>query len=195
MPDRQLRVLARNRRTNNVLRVYRTTSGFTRDPHHKHLVRGAEGLFTRGEARDAIRWADRHDLAGYATGSRYPFLVLDSDTRMVRPDLAHALNTLSQRLMRYGWIGEGWRTRARQQALWDAYVARGYAPPLVARPGTSNHESGNAADFSILRSGRGGSYVNVGHWPGARDVMHRLDACLPVPGEAWHVELGSSWRA
>jgi len=37
-------------------------------------------------------------------------------------------------------VRDGSRTREEQQAEWDAYVARGYAPPRVAEPGTSNHE-------------------------------------------------------
>lgn len=40
-------------------------------------------------------------------------------------------------------INSGYRTRAEQQALWDANPN----PTYVARPGTSNHEKGNAIDF------------------------------------------------
>lgn len=37
-------------------------------------------------------------------------------------------------------VRDGSRTREEQQREWDAYVARGYSPPRVAAPGTSNHE-------------------------------------------------------
>lgn len=40
-------------------------------------------------------------------------------------------------------INSGYRTHAEQQALWDANPN----PTYVARPGTSNHEKGNAIDF------------------------------------------------
>jgi peptidoglycan hydrolase-like protein with peptidoglycan-binding domain len=42
-------------------------------------------------------------------------------------------------------IESGYRSRAEQQALWDRY---GHNPARVARPGTSNHEKGNAIDFT-----------------------------------------------
>jgi hypothetical protein len=41
-------------------------------------------------------------------------------------------------------LSSGMRTRAEQQALWNANPN----PKYVARPGTSNHEKGNAIDFS-----------------------------------------------
>lgn len=52
----------------------------------------------------------------------------------------------------------------------------------------SNHADGKAADCSV----RG---VNIGNYPGARDAMKRNDLCLPVPGEPWHCERGTNWRA
>ena len=40
-------------------------------------------------------------------------------------------------------IMSGYRTHAEQQALWNANPN----PMFVARPGTSNHEKGNAIDY------------------------------------------------
>lgn len=37
-------------------------------------------------------------------------------------------------------VRDGSRTREEQQKEWDDYVARGFAPPTVARVGESNHE-------------------------------------------------------
>jgi hypothetical protein len=37
--------------------------------------------------------------------------------------------------------------------------------------------------------------VNIVDHPGARDAMRGVQLCLPVPGETWHVEKGTAWRA
>ena len=89
-------------------------------------------------------------------------------------------------------VQSGLRTRAEQTALWERYqtclrLRRGGCV-VAARPGTSRHESGIAADASI----RG---INIGDFPGARAAMKRHGLSLPVPGEPWHVEPGSIWRA
>lgn len=191
--DREFRVLVRNKRTNDVRQLFRHKRGFR--AFGKPLEDGDK--FSRSEVKDAEVWAAKRDLAVFATRSRYPFLVLDSDTRMVRPELASRLNTLARKTKRYMWVGEGWRTHAQQWDFWNAFVARGKRPPLVAFPGTSNHEGGWAADASILLSGRGGSYVNLGRYQRAVTVrrMKKLGLGLPVPGEPWHVEITTSWRA
>lgn len=80
-----------------------------------------------------------------------------------------------------------------QWGLWKLYQAgRGN---LAARPCTSNHGSGNAADTG-WEDKNGGNYVsflNVGGW--ARQVAKDHNLCFPVPGEAWHVQPGSGpWR-
>lgn len=99
--------------------------------------------------------------------------------------LAQPLAGLVQRMisMSAGQIGitSGLRSRAQQETLYAQYLARGKAPPIVARPGTSKHERGLAADLH-----------------GPYGLMHRLGKQLglifPVPGEPWHVELGGGGR-
>lgn len=191
---REFRVLVRDRRTNDVKQLYRRPGGGFR-ASRRALDRGYK--FSREEARDASRWASKRGLAAYVTKSPYPFLVLDSDTKMVRHDLARKLNTLARNTKRYMWIGEGWRSSSQQWAFWRDYLARGKRPPLVAYPGTSNHESGWAADASFLLSGRGGAYVNLGNYKRPKTVrrMKRLGLGLPVPGEPWHTEITTAWRA
>lgn len=76
---------------------------------------------------------------------------------------------------RYSVIS-GLRTRAEQERLYNLYRAgRGN---LAARPGTSRHETGNAADLAPSN---------------ARDVhgalARKYGIHFPVPGEAWHAEL------
>lgn len=191
--EREFRVLVRDTRTNDVRQLFRVGKGF------KAFGRPRKNgdRFSRAEARRAVAWAKKRGLAAFVTKSRYPFLVLDSDTKMVRRELAVKLNELARKTKRYMWIGEGWRTHAQQWAFWRAYVARGKRPPLVAYPGTSNHEGGRAADASFLLSGRGGAYVNLGNYKRAETVrrMRRLGLGLPVPGEPWHAEITSTWRA
>lgn len=192
--ERVFKVLVRNQRTNDVKQLFRKRGGgFTAS--RVRLKRG--GMFSRAEARQAEAWGKKRGLAVFVTKAKYPFLVLDSDTKMVRPELAGRLNELARQTKRYMWIGEGWRTNAQQWVFWNQFVARGKRPPLVAYPGTSNHEGGRAADASFLLSGRGGSYVNLGLYKRGLTVrrMRRLGLGLPVPGEPWHTEITTSWRA
>jgi D-alanyl-D-alanine dipeptidase len=69
------------------------------------------------------------------------------------------------------------RTLAEQQRLWDA---RGSNPYPVARPGTSRHESGRAADVTI-----GGRAIQT--VISAADL--RAAGIAPLAGDAVHVEL------
>lgn len=72
-------------------------------------------------------------------------------------------------------VVSGLRTRAEQERLYAAYLNG--TGNLAARPGTSRHESGLAADLSPsnARDVNGGLARRFGLW-------------FPVPGEAWHIE-------
>ena len=76
-------------------------------------------------------------------------------------------------------ITSGLRTTAEQQALWDRRATNPYP---VARPGTSRHEHGNAADVTI--GGRAIQDVI------SRDELLRF-GIVPLAGDAVHVELSS----
>lgn len=178
------RVLARDRESNDVRQVYAAPGGgYTRNP----ATDGRKALLNRAQSLAAIDWAGSNDAAGWATTSPYPFLVLDSDTRMVRPSFARKLNDIGADLRRYMWIGEGWRTYARQAELYRQYL-NGTLGAIAARPGTSNHESGWAADISVLHSGRGGSYTNLRNYPGGPKAAADHGCFDAVPSEAWHYE-------
>ena len=72
-------------------------------------------------------------------------------------------------------INSGMRTRAEQQQLWDQF---GHDTRRVARPGTSNHEKGNAIDFK--------------NTPGAHEWLRRNAARFGMhnyPPEPWHYSL------
>ena len=210
MAKRKYKVLARTRKNNKVRRVYRLLDGdrdkqFTRNKSDK-----TKGLFTKAEAKEAIKWADKKGAAGFATTQRWPFLVLDTDTAWGNPKLGSKLDQLAEQLQRYGWCGEFKRPAKRQWYFYQGWLARKPGFNLAApcchknylhswnacgQTPRSNHAPGNACDFSILHSGRGGSFTNVGEWNGARAKMRKLGLCLPVPGEKWHVELGNNWRS
>jgi hypothetical protein len=88
------------------------------------------------------------------------------------------------------FIREGNRTREEQQHFWDLFQAGKGA--RAARPGTSNHEFGRAADCAVGADRNG---PNIGDFRGAREAMRRRGLCLPVGGETWHVEIGNNWKA
>lgn len=83
------------------------------------------------------------------------------------------------------YVNYGKRTYEEQLALWNKY-----GPPRAARPGTSRHETGLAADVVTLKTKK-----NIGDVPRIRAAMKAHGLCLPVPNEPWHVEMGKKWRS
>jgi len=87
-------------------------------------------------------------------------------------------------------VNFGKRTFAEQTVLWNRYLNG--TGNLAARPGTSRHEIGDAADTvtNLTRQ-------SVGSVPKIRAALKKNGLCLPVPGEKWHVEQdkGQGWRA
>ncbi len=109
-----------------------------------------------------------------ATPGSYPHLSGDLDAN---PELLRRLETVAAARGETWKINSGLRTHAEQQALWDA---RGSNPFPVARPGTSNHESGNSADVSV--NGRPIQDVV----PAAELIRAGI---RPLAGDAVHVDL------
>lgn len=70
-------------------------------------------------------------------------------------------------------VNSGFRTRAEQTELWNAYQAG--EGNLAAEPGTSNHEGGLAVDLQLSDK--------------QRSLLSKFGLGLPVSGEDWHVEL------
>jgi len=83
-------------------------------------------------------------------------------------------------------VNYGKRSRAEQTVLWNKY-----GPPRAARPGTSRHETGLAADVVFERA----RWRNIGDSPAMRAAMKKNGLCLPVPNEKWHIEKGTTFRA
>ncbi len=196
-------------KNNNVKQILRKKGGgFTKD--RDAAAAGNAHLMTKAEAQDAVKWGKGHDVTVYATQSPYPFIVLDNDTSWGNKDLSEKLNALGKKQMRYIWVGEYDRTPHRQWELRMAYLnGRGnlaarccskyrgqHSWDNCGKDSQSNHSHGNAADASVLHSGRGGAYTNLGNWGhGIRENMRDLRLALTVPGEAWHTEIGTRWAA
>ena len=112
--------------------------------------------------------------ASASASSSYAHLDGDTDCR---PELLAKLEALAERKGMNFHITSGLRTIAEQQQLWND---RGSNPFPVARPGTSRHQSGRAADVTI-----GGRPI--------QDVISadelRAAGLNPLAGDAVHVEL------
>jgi hypothetical protein len=112
--------------------------------------------------------------AAAAPAGTYPHLSGDLDAN---PELLRRLEALAAKRGEHFTITSGLRTYAEQMRLWNG---RGSNPYPVARPGTSRHESGRAADVMI----------------GGRDIQSVISAAElrsaglnPLAGDSVHVEL------
>jgi len=72
-------------------------------------------------------------------------------------------------------IGNAWRSTARQAYLYDRWIRRVPGQAKAARPGTSNHEYGLAADLE-------------GDLRLAAQLAPKYGLHFPVTGENWHIE-------
>lgn len=100
------------------------------DADHVEVV----AVVGRASARARARATTSPGVAGAGEGAAAAGLV---------PELRAALARAEELLGRPVPVTSGWRSQARQQALWDA---RATNPFPVARPGTSMHERGMAVD-------------------------------------------------
>lgn len=111
---------------------------------------------------------------GSAAPGQYPHLRGDLDSD---PELLRRLEALAAQRGETFNVTSGLRTVAEQQRLWDNRHSNPYP---VARPGSSNHHDGEAADVTI-----GGRAI--------QDVISaaelRAAGLYGLPGDAVHVEL------
>ena len=102
--------------------------------------------------------------------------------RLLRADIARAARHCGEK-----WnVNSGYRSFQEQVRLYNLYKAG--KGNLAAVPGTSNHGKGRAADMSV-------NGVPVGSTEKHRAALKRYGLCLPVQGEKWHTEHGTTWRA
>jgi len=69
----------------------------------------------------------------------------------MRPDAAKAFNRMVEAAAQDGitlLAGSAFRSVLQQAELYRQYVFRAMAPPIVAKPGTSNHGNGTAVDVA-----------------------------------------------
>jgi hypothetical protein len=109
-----------------------------------------------------------------AAPGTYPHLDGDLDAN---PELLRRLEALAAKRGEHFHITSGLRTYAEQMRLWNS---RGSNPYPVARPGTSRHESGRAADVTI----NGHDIQSV---ISASEL--RAAGINPLAGDSVHVEL------
>lgn len=116
-------------------------------------------------------------LAEYRTST-------DVDVSLVDPFAERLLGLLEHfggRLL----IVSGRRSRAEQQALYDAWIAG--IGNLAAEPGTSEHEKGRAADLRIVD--------DAVTWRLVHTEAEIRGLRFPIYREDWHVEADPAWVA
>lgn len=146
--------------------------------------------FDKAGVANVRKWAKQRKYKMLSFKAKTANLIYDKDTKPVNANLASRLQAVAEEIGHDLFIREGKRTRQQQQKFWNQFVSRGYRPPLVARPGTSNHETGNAADVGVLPTNQ-----NIGVNQKWRNALRKHGLCLPVRGETWHVEVGHTWKA
>ncbi len=106
--------------------------------------------------------------------------MLEGDLAGVSPELIRRLDALAVTIGREIEVISGWRTRHEQEDLYDSFLSG--AGNLAAVPGTSNHETGRAADVYV-------DGVALAAVDGVEAQAAALGLHFPVAGEAWHVEM------
>ena len=85
-------------------------------------------------------------------GNNGPMIVaIAGNGQYLRPDVAEAFKAMAQQAGNEGvrlQVGSGFRSVAEQAVLYAQYARRFFAPPRVAKPGTSNHGKGIAVDVA-----------------------------------------------
>ena len=137
---------------------------------NQHANKAIDGVHSRAKDwLDRIAKAVRSSFSG-ASG-QYPGVSGDTD---FKPALGRALSKMARASGQSIYVQSGWRSYAEQAALYQAYLNG--TGNLAAPPGSSNHESGRAADITP------GSEV-FGAMAG------RFGLGFTVPSESWHIEL------
>ncbi|MBI4088155.1 D-alanyl-D-alanine carboxypeptidase family protein [Candidatus Kaiserbacteria bacterium] len=144
------------------------------EPEHREEIEAAGLTYTRG-----MLWDPKNPYVGIEAGDAKNYLLRKSaDSRQgimgLNAEFACRLARFLKTAEAAGYnmrISSGFRTYAQQAALKAA------KPTLAARPGSSNHERGLAADLSPRGADR---------WAHANAAAYGLR--YPIRGEPWHVE-------
>ena len=146
-------------------------SNWATDPHYRPRIHSTSQMISADGAppTNAAQAPQLKDL----NASRWlQANAAEDDLTFPRP-LARRLRQLAKASGAPLQVNSGYRTYDQQAALYQAHLNG--TGNLAARPGTSNHEFGAAADISLT--------------PEQRALLPKFGLGLPVPGEDWHVEL------
>lgn len=146
---------------------------------------GADGTFTKRQVDELARpWAKRkgytldvvnvYEHVRLADGAHWP------DRRVIAK-----VDKVGKRLGKIILIRSGLRTRAEQEALYAAYLNG--TGNLAAKPGTSRHETGDAADVGV-KVPNDPDGVSLRDYPGGKAAAIAVGLSFPVASEPWHVE-------
>ncbi len=164
--DRLKRAIrGRDRRTAALLKAYR-----------RHRTRRALTKYRESRGKGRMWRRKLHALrVRLAEARRHPYPHLRGDLDC-HPSLLRKLEGLGRARGQIIYVTSGLRSYAEQKRLWDSRASN---PFPVARPGTSRHESGEAADCLI-----GGRPIQP-VVPASQLRAHGLE---PLAGDAVHVE-------
>lgn len=195
------------KKNGDVHQVYRTKrGGFTLSKR-----RGVAGRFLPNKKDELRHWASKNKYKIEFTRRANPFVVYDTvtsdgdeKTGRVKKNLEDKLNNTGKKLKRKLFVGEGRRSAYQQWKFYMAYIAghgnlaarccTRYAPKTphswanCGKNSQSNHFTGDAADTMVMPS-----WTNIGQFSGGPSALKANGLGLPVPGEAWHVEISNSF--
>jgi len=136
-----------------------------------------------------VGWANRmgaggsHGPGGGVGGTSGSVKIPSSggNTSNLTPNFKSRLNAMydamPENLRRHLSVRSGWRSHAHQAAL---YAASDRSGRMVAHPGGSQHEYGNAVDLSFGGSDEAKRWVH--------SHAHEYGLKFPMPYEDWHIE-------
>ena len=216
-------VLARDRSNNNVRTVWtRKVDGVRKfkwsvwNPNDEAEPKWKARVGKKSVAKEMEAWAESKNMAPFRSKETWPFLKLNTGSGYEwgkEDSYNKKLNRIAKRCQRYMKVSitrtkkEAWNLRmayldgrgnlAAQCCNYTGKHSWEQCQKSLPNSCYSNHCSGKASDSSIYSQGFGGQITSVGSWGNGkgRDAIKKEGCCLPVGGEPWHVERGSTWRA
>lgn len=171
-----------------------------------------DGALDARQAAAAVKWVKGKGWRPRLVRNKYPFIMKAEGVVLPGDDaLLTKLNRIGRELRRLVVVRSGYRNNYEQWVLRMRYLrgegnlaarcCRSFGERVqhswaaCGKASESNHSyppKGRAVDCGILL---GSGYTSIGNVPAARKLMAKYGLCLPVGGEAWHVEIGDTWRA
>ena len=206
--ERKYAVLSRDRKTDSTKQVW-----FLKQPDGKWKRKRAKSKpddswksrVPKEAAKEAAAAQEAKGRAALVTNEKYPWLQINGQKGNKK--FGKKLQRIARKLERY--LRCGWQRSKREQWELRQSFLRGtlgnvaaqccdltglHDWPTCERSGypKSNHTDkdgtgGKASDTSVYRSGKGGDYVNIENWSGAKKVYQAEGLATEVPGEPWHL--------